>query len=382
MGTDLPEQAEIPDIPLNESCVITGPPGTGKPIIALLRARTLHNTGVPVELLGFSRIEMESYESAFKALELDNARAFTHYTWMHHFFDEFFQQQPPIDGSNFDYDDILARFFRRLPEANDGRALIINDGQDLDSSFYLMVSFLINQLGMNIAIFADENQTITRNNSTIAQILLNTGIQKHIILTKNYSNTRPIAELAAACYTGDPRGMPDLPDRVGDKPGLVNTKSLKEAAEIICRWAENPSHESDTAGVFLFTTRTLTRLETAIRKLKPINSGNPVKIQKANRGMRRDDPNRIDWRAPGIKLLQYQGNKGTEFDAVFMPELQGIYGPMANPSLKETKQRFYVAISRARTELTLMYSGEGEPDLLALFPKDLIDEDDDLAILP
>ena len=374
------EQNDVLAIPLDESCLIVGPPGTGKTVVALRRARAFHDDGVPVELSMFNVNLKEYCSAAFASLSLDDALAITHFQWIIRYYKEFFGTEPPKVGEfEFDYQKILNDFLRTLPDVNNGRALILDEGQDIHPDFYILIAFLIGNMQMNSAITADENQAIKTDTSTINEIMTNTGLGEPHYLTTNYRNTREIAKLADNCYTGD-GGRPELPDRVGPKPELVPTKSLKEAAEIICRWAENPSHVADTAGVFLFTTRTLKRLETAIRKLKPINSGNPVKIQSAHSGMRRNDPNRIDWGAPGIKLLTYQGSRDTEFDAVFMPELQGIYGPMANPSLKETKQRFYVAISRARTELTLMYSGEGEPELLALFPKDLIDEGDDLLI--
>ena len=173
--------------------------------------------------------------------------------------------------------------------------------------------------------------------------------------------------------------MPDLPERRygerGRKPTLVHTKDGKEAAERICRWATNPAHQDEQAAVFFWRTKHIEVFLKEIGKINPLIGDSPVKVQKSYFGGR-GGPDELNWDDPGIKLLTYSGNKGTEFEAVFMPELQKIYGPLSDPSRKETKQTFYVAITRARNELSVMYSGSGEPKLLSLFRKDQFDGPD------
>ena len=88
-------------------------------------------------------------------------------------------------------------------------------------------------------------------------------------------------------------------------------------------------------------------------------------------------PKPLDWDSPGVKLITYQACKGLEFDTVFFPELQLV---KFDPTKRETKQQFYVAITRARNELIMTYSGQEKPPFCNLFPDYLIRTDDTLSI--
>jgi superfamily I DNA/RNA helicase len=79
----------------------------------------------------------------------------------------------------------------------------------------------------------------------------------------------------------------------------------------------------------------------------------------------------INWQDPGIKLLNFMSAKGLEFDAVFMPELQDLQSIHSDP--KDLAARlFYVAVTRARLQLILSYSGSGEPAIMSLFPEEYL----------
>jgi superfamily I DNA/RNA helicase len=77
----------------------------------------------------------------------------------------------------------------------------------------------------------------------------------------------------------------------------------------------------------------------------------------------------MDFEEPGIRVVNYASAKGLEFDTVFLPELQLLTEDHTAPAFK---MRFFVMTSRARDELYLMYSGEGDPALLNAFPRNLI----------
>ena len=60
-----------------------------------------------------------------------------------------------------------------------------------------------------------------------------------------------------------------------------------------------------------------------------------------------------------IKIMTYHGAKGLEFDRVYLPGLN--YGRVPHgrmltaEQLEEERRMFYVAVTRAKTELFLMY---------------------------
>ena len=76
----------------------------------------------------------------------------------------------------------------------------------------------------------------------------------------------------------------------------------------------------------------------------------------------------LDFTSPAITVATYLTAKGLEFDAVFLPFLPRISG-----SDEGVKMQLYVMCSRARDELHMSYSGEGDPSLLGDFPRDLMD---------
>jgi superfamily I DNA/RNA helicase len=69
----------------------------------------------------------------------------------------------------------------------------------------------------------------------------------------------------------------------------------------------------------------------------------------------------INFADPGIKIMTYKSAKGLEFDTVFLPELQKYkVGDGGVNIMKE----LYVLASRAKKQLFLFFSGEGNPPVL------------------
>ena len=67
-------------------------------------------------------------------------------------------------------------------------------------------------------------------------------------------------------------------------------------------------------------------------------------------------------------MINKQSSKGLEFDAVFLPELQGV---SVDPNDKDQfMMDMYVMISRARHYLAIMYTntGDGDPAILSYLP--------------
>ncbi len=77
----------------------------------------------------------------------------------------------------------------------------------------------------------------------------------------------------------------------------------------------------------------------------------------------------VDLSTPGIKLITWASCKGLEFDSAFLPELQTVAG---DPGGDDVRMKLYVACTRARRSLTLMYTGEGEPTLIKYVPLHLL----------
>jgi superfamily I DNA/RNA helicase len=140
---------------------------------------------------------------------------------------------------------ILQRINREPPSVNQMAHLIVDEAQDLPAEAFMVLPLLAERL----SIFADENQRLTKVNSTIEQIRQYSGIAKSYILTRNYRNTKEIARLAAHFYVGLSTGIPELPSTSGMPPQLIRDKSTNACAErILNAYINNPKAE---IGVFV-----------------------------------------------------------------------------------------------------------------------------------
>jgi superfamily I DNA/RNA helicase len=243
------------------------------------------------------------------------------------------------------------------PPARSLPHLIIDEGQDFAPGFFLVASHITK----TVTVFADENQRINTENSTLARIRAATGIKKVHKLTRNYRNTKEIAALAACFYTGLESGIPAPPNRSGDLPVLIGHPTARETVDYILRFERN--HPDLEIGVLVPTKQVQSRLWHLLEG----KARSPVVRYVGGKGAKSEP---VSFGRPGIKVICYSSAKGLEFDAVFLPELQDCALDMSQP---ETKMMFYVLLARARDHLFLCYSGKGAPKLVKAFPKELLE---------
>jgi superfamily I DNA/RNA helicase len=356
------EHDDILTLPLDASCLITGPPGTGKTVMAIYRASMLQQSGRDALLLMYGRLLSSYARAAIAKLEIDGVVS-TYHSWFPRFWRQHYGGQPPKASRwTFDWAACKERILSE-PPPDEQRHILVDEGQDMPQDFYL----LLRLISQSLTVFADENQRITEQQSTLAEIRAATGIRKVLTLTKNYRNTRPIAEFAATFYTGLPSGIPELPPESarGERPFLMAHEKLHDAIDFIRTYENN--HRDQTIGIFLQrrpkVVQFYNRLNTKTR--------NPVQVYLSRES--RTDPvlPQIDFATPGIKLLTHASAKGLEFDTVFLPELQAVTG---DPHSDDLRMRFYVMSSRAKQTLGLMYTGEGVPRLVHALPLALMED--------
>jgi superfamily I DNA/RNA helicase len=349
------EQDAINDLPLEGSYVVTGPPGTGKTVMALYRTQMLTKAAAPVQLLVYSRLLSQYVENAVEELDLDGSVK-TFHSWFWNFYRDLYVSSPPsLDRWVYDWSEILSRVSGEPPARAKLPFLIVDEGQDLPKEFYMVGEYL----SKNVTVFADENQKLTRENSTLADIRLYSGISSETYeLRKNYRNTFEIAQLARH-FCVDTKNLPELPTRRRERPSVRRHASLAETVDFIRTTAKN----NDDLQIGVFTQKESLQYEIC-RRLEALRV--PCQFYKGGRGAR---ATAVDFEASGVFVVNYPSAKGLEFDIVILPELQSVSLDVRNP---ETRMLFYVLTSRARDELYLCYSGEGEPAIIADLPADLV----------
>lgn len=355
------EQDRINGLPLDGNWLVTGPPGTGKTVMALYRARMLKDRRRAVTMIVWSRLLRMYVERAFATLELDAERISTFDSWIYQFWraNGFGGGRVPYRGDDtydYDWDAIHAALNEKgVPKGTPD--MIIDEGQDLPNGLYLFIRNLCDHL----TVFADEDQTISDDRqSSVAEIQKLARIKDTFVLQKNYRNSRPIAELARHFFGGRPEEIPELPDedRTGSKPSIRSFGTWQESAARIGTWAKN--HDAETVGVFL------PNVGTAMKFAAELERRGAPNVQLYHRAGKKAPV--IDFDVPGVLVSFLKNAKGLEFDAVFVAELQASRLPVDDPL---TRNQLYVLASRARSSLEFHWSGPGRPALLSLFPPDL-----------
>lgn len=356
------EHEEVLKKPFDSSFLTVGPPGTGKSVMAIYRARLLAKSGRKTILIMYGRVLSDYTKAAVESAGISGIVS-TYHKWFPQFWRRCYGVQPPkVSQWEFDWTECLKKILADPPPSSEKRHIVIDEGQDLPKEFYILMGWISESL----TIFADENQRITERQSTIQEIRAATGIEDIVPLTVNHRNTREIAEFAATFYTGLPSGVPALPARHGARPFLRSFAKLHQEVSHIADY-EN-ANPKISIGILLNRADQCVAFYNRLEK----KTANPVefysRVQNKNIKAR---SNAIEFEDPGIKIMAYPSAKGLEFDTVFLPELQSI---TSDPGGDDIRMKFYVMASRAKNTLGLMYTGDSAPPFVSALPLNLIED--------
>jgi DNA helicase IV len=425
------EQEEIyMDAPMDGVVMVAGPPGTGKTVIAFLRALALSKRNKPVSVMMYSKV-LKKYASNAVGQQGEKIVTTTLLSWAHKWWekhqissqtnigDKIYLECPfkdkdkakangaKWDGKNkkwwigqSEYNANQALFKQWIKEnheapkldeflpdwqlmmeklamhaVNNGTVnnfgyIIIDEAQDFPPAMFRLLRFALTRLEKaGITILADENQRLfENNNATIAEINQALAIPKErqYLLTENFRNTKDIATLAAHFYVGLSTGMPKPPNKKGEKPNLVKTTSLDDQVQFIFDAVTNRAYGE--VGIFSQNDTIRNKL---FNKLQHRLKGK-YRVQSYSSTKKYKDAHPIEdliFDTKGtVTIINRQSCKGLEFDAVFIPDIQAI--PIDGSNIDTFKMNMYVMCSRARQALYLLYataSGD-EPDILSYFP--------------
>lgn len=346
------EQDLIYNLELDGNYLVSGPPGTGKSVMALYRAQVLTFDDREPDVLMYSNVLRQYTASAAAEVGIEG-RVSTFHSWFNAFWRQHYGRQPPThsdDRYSFDWDEVPAQFLKKTPIMGSLRDLLVDEGQDLPLGFFRMTRFL----AKNITVFADENQQLFEHNTTLKEIATAIAAGERLELKRNYRNSAEIAAVARAYYEGTPTGVPDPPTRHGDKPTLRRYEETEDFVDFVVRYTSGRTNLN--IGIACPDTQMQKRL---LRFLEAKNPAIPVQAYISTDRSRKV----LDFEKPAITLVHYRSLKGLEFDTLFVPELQRAPVDATSASLR---MMFYVVMSRARDELHLSWSGASEvPPIVA-----------------
>ena len=360
--------------------LVSGPPGSGKSVMAVYKAMKIHDADEPVRLMMFNKTLSLWTDGALESQNIDTAIVSTFHKWFGGsprrpgWFERSYGEPPPkISRWDYDFDECLRIAGQQEP--NEMREhLIIDEGQDLNPKIWIF----LREICRSLTVFADENQQIHDQNSTLQEIQHLSSIRHRVALETNFRNTPQIARFAGCFYTGDGSPPLEVTDSIedGDPPRLEHHKNRDESKNLIRTFAN--TNATASIGVFVPYKKHVDSFYNRLKADRELN----VPVQRYHSGMwqnGRQLDGAINFADPGIKIMTYKSAKGLEFDTVFLPEIQNYkVGDGGVNIMKE----LYVLASRAKKQLFLFFSGEGNPPILNVLERSgamefLRDERDD-----
>ena len=360
------EQDAIIDLPLEGQYLIVGGPGTGKSVVALMRARRLAREQQKYVCLAYNKTLLKSNEQLFgKGLQSKQ--------WLSWFMKTYFSligsRVPCIETKNggfkpIDWDNVSHNIISYMEQeaesdtAKDDEAieiskdtLIIDEGQDMPPSFYTSLV----ELGYeNFFVVADQNQQINEGCSSIKELRAVMVLEPEDVfeLTINWRNSYEIAVFSRHFFTDEATPAPNLPDpntrATGDLPTLYSYHANNFAAIVERILIQAKDHDHKLIGIICPNNTVLNAYLAKLTEKKNSNTAyQDIPIGYYNNGQ----PVSIDFGQGGIFILNAHSCKGLEFDTVFLADIDEHYAPSNTDVLKK---RFYVMASRAREKLFLL----------------------------
>jgi DNA helicase-2/ATP-dependent DNA helicase PcrA len=362
------------DAPSTGSLLITGPPGSGKTVVAMHRALKLGKDGAPVKVVMFNKV-LARYTANFENLP-SNIKITNLHPWVKGWHKKAFYRMPPMrDKFNFDWDKISSNILscsdtNVLNNLHWGN-LIIDEGQDFPVSMYKCLQRLVRHKGYpdgkgpTLTVFADENQTITENHSSISQVTeeLGTSTRNNRLwrLDKNYRNCKEIAEFSRY-YQLVGAGSARLPDHnSGVKPIIfVFEENNRDIDQIVNYTANNPGE----IGVVVFGRKGDVKSTYNKIKHRVESKDMDCRVQAYASYFREpmgDVKNLHFDNPPSITVVHAQSAKGLEFDTVFIVNFPDLDAFDAGET--DSYKKLYVISSRARSGLFAFLPGSTDGGL-------------------
>lgn len=363
------EQEEARALSNEGKHLVVGGPGTGKSVLALLRARRHKRDGDDFLCLVFNHLLDRANHQLF-------GPGLVSRTWDGWFRSAFAELAglavPLLEANNNGYREIdwthVQNIVQAMPDDPDmpqPPTLVIDEGQDMPPPFYkALVS-----LGFDrFFVVADQNQQITDRNSSRKDIedCLDIDPAKVIELRQNHRNSYAVARLAKEFHTGDPASPPpELPPAAPSAvPVLYDYAdgSLDTAARGILRLADRDPRK--LLGVITPSNRIRERWLEALRTAE-VALDNPRPTVETYHGQNRTD---VAFDEGGILVINAQACKGLEFDTVVLADIDEHFVRRDDPDV--AKRLFYVMVARAREQVFMFIRRGRGRHIETILPQD------------
>jgi len=224
------KQLDVIETPVDSSLFVAGPPGSGKTTLAIHRAQMAKRLGLDVTLINYNRM----LRRLIALLTEHQIKAQTMHQFVWNTYRSIANETPP-QSEPYAYDwQAMHEELRRKRIRRQTTHVIVDEGQDLPSEFY---RFLRTFVTKNITVFADANQTIERNGSSLKEIKDAGRLGDPILLVTNHRNSPEIDRVAKFYHTEDTPALEVVRPSTGEVPRVIFYADW--AADRIAAWYRN-----------------------------------------------------------------------------------------------------------------------------------------------
>jgi thymidine kinase len=359
----------IEEMPLGESCVVLGPPGSGKTNVLLRRAQFIRSQDMPnVLVLAFTRpltefIKTGCVDGQGREIFPRNC-VLTIESWLRQLYSQHGEALPEDDGKLIDRKRILAAGaldFRERGYLPQYDALFVDEAQDLVEEEIRLLAGWTNVL----CFVGDSRQKLFKEAEGLVGLRKIIPTLKEHVLPFHYRLAPKICRMADRILTSQSGGTLESSSQyVGPKPGDIfpnGPLSRNDQLERLMlklrdqvRVYADLIQQGDRLGVVV--ARASDR-EVVLQCLEQDDFlRGKAKIVRARAENERYYDPALDPNTP-ICIVTVAGCKGLEFRALHWPFCEELYGLYDN-------ETYYTVVTRAKTSLDLYYSTE-LPQVLA-----------------
>lgn len=329
------QQRDVLEVPFDHPLFVVGPPGSGKTVLAIHRARAMAEAYLSVRIITFHRMLRRHIQLLSPDVEPSTMHAFVG----RHYRDRMGEEVPlqPASEYKYQWDTMCQRLDSLAALGTRINCVILDEAQDQEiGSFRYLI-----RIADTLNIFADTEQSVTSNYTSYQDIMDVTGIRHSIILADNHRNCPEVARVAEHYHDGILPMARVIRPRSGHIPRLRRAQTIKDASRLISTWLVA---RSGSVGVIVNKSEYGLKLQHAIQQSLPNRRVDRYATEESNEAS-------IVLSEPGITILNYRSVKGQEFDSVFILQLDHFV-PCRNPV---DKRIMYMMCSRARDFLFLVH---------------------------
>lgn len=370
------EQESVLALPLDGQHLVVGGPGTGKSVVALLRARRLAGREHRYTFLVYNHLLNRANRQLFP----EKLFSKTWHSWFCSLYRKEAGSSAPLleDASNgsfkpIDWKQVIACLESlEFDRSERPHWLVIDEGQDMPPEFYRSLV----EIGFEkFFVVADQNQQIASENSNRGDLEDVLGVETDdvIELHVNFRNSHPIALLARQFYTGDPAiPSPKLPRQGRSSTPILYRYSRGQYGRVIRRIVLTANNKPRRL-VGLITPRDQIRFryhrdlsntaEVMFKEGKLCNGLPQIRTFSSS-----DRSQDVRFDRGGILVINVQACKGLEFDTVICADIDQF--PIQTDDLDRARKLFYVMVARARKKVVLLQQREVESHVDSILPKD------------